>query len=356
MKRRRFVKLAAGSAVAAACAQPGPPDGGSGEGEAPRAAPPSAPPADGAWPTRTLGRTGWPVTVLALGGQRLLSYPHQRVQAIALIRRAVELGVNYCDTAPKYGTSLEYYGRALEGVRDRVFLASKVNLRDRDGARRQLDESLRLLRTDRVDVLQLHNIRRPEDVTAVFAPDGAYRALREAQAEGLTRFVGVTGHTDPALLLECLRREPFDTLLMALNCADPHHLPFAGELLRTAVDRSMGIVAMKVVARGNLFRQGGLLHAPGVTTVEQAIRYVLSHPVQTALIGCDDEQQLEQNVAIAKAFSPLPVAEMSRLEELTRPYAAKASYFKDWERMPRLQRLRYSPIFERANADRSAKS
>lgn len=300
----------------------------------------------GSLPKRSLGKTGFSVAALALGGQGVLERNGREDEAVALIRRALELGVNYFDTAVKYGPSRANLGRALEGDRDRVFLASKVHARDAAGAWRQVEESLKLLRTDRIDLLQIHDVG-PGDPDRIFAKDGVYGALTAMRDQKIVRFLGVTGHKDPSLLLEVIRREPFDSVLMALNCADPHFLPFAGELLGECTRQGIGAVAMKVIARGALFRSEGAFHRAGVRSLEQAIHYVLTHPVAAALMGCDTIPQLEENVAAARRFTPMAEAEMRRLESLTRPYAQQASYFKDWYRLSRWRRLPYVPIFDR---------
>lgn len=302
-----------------------------------------------ALPQRPLGTTGFPVAILALGGQGILERKGQEDAAIALIRRALDLGVNYFDTAIKYGPSRANLGSALGADRDRVFLASKVHARDADGAWRQLEESLSLLRTDRIDLLQIHDVG-PGDPDRIFAKGGVYGALVAMRAQRLIRFLGVTGHRDPALLLEAIRREPFDNVLMALNCADPHFLPFGGDLLNECRRQGIGIVAMKVIARGALFRNEGTFHRAGLRSIEKALHYVLSLPVSAAPMGCDSIAQLEENVELASRFTPMAEAEMRRLEALVRPYAQSASYFKDWWRLPRWKRLPYVPIFDRGGS------
>lgn len=306
--------------------------------------PARTPPA--ALPQRALGKTGFPVAILALGGQGLLERKGREDEAVELIRRALDLGVNYFDTAIKYGPSRANLGRALGADRDRVFLASKVHARDADGAWRQLEESLELLRTDRIDLLQIHDLA-PGDPERIFAKGGVYGGLVAMREQKLIRFLGVTGHKDPALLLEAVRREPFDNVLMALNCADPHFLPFADDLLSECNRQGIGAVAMKVIARGAIFRNEGTFHRAGVRSLEQAVHYVLSHPVSAALMGCDSIAQLEENVAVAKRFAPMAAGEMRRLEALVKPYAQDASYFKDWYRLSRWRRLPYVPIFDR---------
>lgn len=308
-----------------------------------------APPARAELPTRPLGKTGFPVAILALGGQGVLERIGREDEAVAVIRRALTLGVNYFDTAIKYGPSRANLGRALGADRDRVFLASKVHARDGAGAWRQLEESLALLRTDRIDLLQIHDVG-PADADRIFAKDGVYGALVAMREQKLIRFLGVTGHKDPSLLLEAIRREPFDNVLMALNCADPHFLPFAGELLVECNRQGIGAVAMKVIARGALFRNEGTFHRAGLRSIEKAVHYVLTLPVAAALMGCDSIDQLEENVAAASRFAPMADAEMRRLEALVKPYAQTASYFKDWWRLPRWKRLPYVPLFDRGGS------
>jgi aryl-alcohol dehydrogenase-like predicted oxidoreductase len=342
--RRRFLAMTAGAVVGgtlAACRgtdrrlDPAPPE---------ETASASAGPA--VLGTRALGKTGFEVTLLGLGGQGVIERRGREADAIALIRHAVELGVNYFDTAVKYGPSRDNLGRALEGERDRVFLASKVHARDGDGAWRQLEESLKLLRTDRVDLLQIHDVK-PGDLEPVFSKDGVYGAMTRMREQGLVRYCGITGHTEPMVLHDAIRREPFDSVLMALNCADTYYLPFGTGLLTECNRQGIGVVVMKVLARGAIFREGGMFHGPGVRTIDEAIHYVLSRPVSAALVGCDTIAQLEENVASARRFRPLAPDEMKRLESLTRPYAREASYFKDWYRISRWERLPYIPFFDR---------
>jgi predicted aldo/keto reductase-like oxidoreductase len=138
----------------------------------------------------------------------------------------------------------------------------------------------------------------------------------------MVRFAGVTGHTDPDVLMHAIERYPFDQILMALNAADPHYLPFAARLLPLAVKKNMGIIGMKIPARGRLFREGG------VSTMRDAMEWTLSHPVSTVIIGCDTVAQLEENVAIATAFTPLDQKELARISALTEGYARDALWFK----------------------------
>jgi len=274
-------------------------------------------------PERALGRTGYRVRLFSLGGQAALEKPGRREEAIAIINRAIDLGVNYIDTA-RYGDGISQtnIGEVMKARRKEVFLATKTRDRTRDGSLRLLDESLRMLQTDHLDLWQLHSMRTTEDLDQIFAKGGAIEALVKARDEKTVRFLGLTGHFDPDVLIDGIGRFDFDTILMALNCSDPHFLPFQKRLLPLAGQKKMGIIAMKIPARGRLFRPGG------VSSMKDAMGYVLSQPVHTVIIGCDNVRQVEENVEIARAFSLLPPEKMTELEKLTASYATEASFFK----------------------------
>src|SRR3989442_14563153 len=177
-----------------------------------------------ALPRRPLGRTGHAATVLGLGGEGVLRTHGRTAEAVRVIHQALDQGVTYCDTAPAYAGSMDYYGAALGGRRAGVVLASKTHERSRDGSLRLLDDSLRRLRTDYLDLWQLHDLRTPEQLERIFGRGGAMEALLQARREGRVRYLGLTGHHDPAILLEALRRAPFDTVLVALNAGDEHRI------------------------------------------------------------------------------------------------------------------------------------
>ena len=281
-------------------------------------------------PLRPLGQTGQNVGLFSLGGQGLLEIPDHTDEAVAIINRAIDLGVNYLDSAWWYGhgSSETYYGEALKSRRKDIYLATKSGERTYDGAMRQLDESLKRLQTDHLDCWQMHNVRTQKDVDGIFAPDGALKAFQKARDEKITRFIGITGHRNPFVLKDAIGRFPFDTILMALNAADKHldgtgdETSFIKNLLPAAVEKKLGIIGMKVPALGKIFQPGGL------ATMNQAMGYVLTLPVSTVIIGIKTIPELEENVRIAKSFKPLKPEEMASLEELTRPYFADATFFK----------------------------
>jgi aryl-alcohol dehydrogenase-like predicted oxidoreductase len=230
-------------------------------------------------------------------------------EATAVIERALDLGVNYCDTAPAYASSMDYYGAALGDRRSQVFLASKTADRTRDGSLRILDDSLKRLRTAHLDLWQLHDLRTIGEIEAVFSARGAIHALTEAREQGRVRFLGITGHHDPAVLLEAMRRFEFDTALVALNAADVHRLSFARTVLPEAVRRGVAVIGMKVFAAGNLVAPGGLC------SPAEAMHYVLSLPgVCTTIIGCKTPGEVEANARAAAQFSALNENAMTALE------------------------------------------
>lgn len=276
-------------------------------------------------PLRPLGRTGHQVRIFSLGGQTTLELPNRGEDAAAIINRAIDLGVNYIDTARVYGKGISesYIGEVMKSRRGEVFLASKTRDRSYDGSMRSLEESLKALRTDKLDLWQLHNVRTQEDLDEIFAKDGAIRAMQRARDENMVRFLGITGHKDPFVLRKGIEQYPFDSILMALNAADRHKASFIDNLLPVAVDKKMAIIGMKIPARGKIFREGG------VTTMKQAMSYVLTLPVSTIIVGISTLKELEEDIRIAEGFQPLTPEEMLEIESLTKPYFTEASFFKE---------------------------
>ncbi|MDP2955005.1 MAG: aldo/keto reductase [Longimicrobiales bacterium] len=285
---------------------------------------PSAP-SPSPMPERPLGKTGHSPRLFSLGGQATLEKPGTRDESVAIVNRAIDLGVNYIDTAAAYGQGISqtYIGEVMATRRREVFLATKTNSRTRDGSMKLLEQSLNLLQTDRLDLWQLHNISRIEQLDQIFADDGAIHALLRAREEGIVRFLGITGHANPDVLLEGLNRFPFDTILMALNPADRYFLPFQEKLLPTANERGMGVIAMKIPARGRIFREGGL------TSMRDTLTWTMSQPVSTVIVGCDNVAQLEENVSIAAQFQQLSSHQMAAIEAKVAGYPGEAAFFKE---------------------------
>ncbi len=277
-------------------------------------------------PRRPLGRTGQSVTIFGLGGEGVLRTRGREVEAVAVIQRALQQGVNYFETAPAYASSMDYYGLALGAHRPEIFLASKTHDRSYDGSLKLLDDSLRRLRTDYLDSWQLHDLRTQDDLSRIFGKGGAMKALFQARTEGRVRYLGITGHHDPAILLKAMQEFEFDTVLIPLNAADVHRLPFRDTVLPEAARRNMGIVGMKSTAQGVLLKNG-------TVTMAEAMGYVLSLPgVSTVIIGCKTPGEVDENARIARQFVPLPVAVVQDLHCRTEANAEEFNYYKKPER------------------------
>ncbi|MDP9050659.1 MAG: aldo/keto reductase [Acidobacteriota bacterium] len=304
-----------------------------------------------AMPTRNLGKTGYKVGIFSLGGQAAIEKGDNFDVAVPLIERALDLGVNYLDTSSIYGGparwSEQYVGRVMKTRRNEAFLATKTKERTRDGSLRMIEKSLQLLNTDHIDLWQLHDIGLPEDVDAIFAKGGAMEALIEMQQQKVVRYLGVTGHYRPEALINAIKRHPFDCILMALNAADSHIHSFTDQLLPLAVEHQMGIIGMKVPSRGRLLSSwtppsleqqrhswegSAIATRPGVMNMRDAMRFTLSHPVSTVIIGCDSIAQLEENVHIAREFTPLSQTQMAALNELAAPVAEQSLFFRFTDR------------------------
>ncbi|UCH35529.1 MAG: aldo/keto reductase [Armatimonadota bacterium] len=273
-------------------------------------------------PTRILGRTGERVSMLALGGDNGLHDPEPAGQAEAIINAALEHGITYFDSAREYNFGEVHYGRHLGTRRKKVFLTTKVHARPYDDAWRSVETSLRNLQTDYVDLLQIHHVQDLDDADRVTAKDGSLKAAIEAREQGLARYLGVTGHRDPQALAEMLRRFDFDTILMPMNAADVHHLPFQGQLIDTALERKMGIINMKVLARG------ALLQGDNAITMQEAVNYALTLPVTTAVVGFMNAGQIPRLVEAVRGFRQLSADEITALVERTKPFARTANFFK----------------------------
>jgi aryl-alcohol dehydrogenase-like predicted oxidoreductase len=273
-------------------------------------------------PKRTFGRTGFEATILGLGGEGILRTFGYEEQAYQLINRAIDLGINYFESARAYSGSESYYGLALKERRKEIFLTSKSHARDRNGAWAHLQETLANMKTDHLDLWQVHDVRTQEDVGQIFGPQGAIHAFVEAKEKGLTRFIGVTGHHDPLITRRCMESFDFDTVLIPVNPAERVYKSYIDQVIPIARQRGMGIVAMKIYFRGFAAR------LPWFTSMEPFFRFALSQPVSLAVIGCDDIKQLEQNVAFARSFRPMAEDEKQDLIDDVYPYGRKLMYYK----------------------------
>ena len=277
-------------------------------------------------PTRPFGKTGFDVTLFSLGGEATVEKADRPDDAEAIVHRALDLGVNYIDTSPRYGDtgSETNIGRVMALRRPEAFLATKTIERTYDGVMKQIAESLKRLQTDHLDLYQVHNLRVKDELESILAPDGALKAFEKLKDQGVIRFMGVTGHKDPALMVEAIKAYPFDTILMSLNVGDVHYASFKNQVLDEAVERDMGIIAMKVTARKQL--------KPGEDfTMKDLLGYVFTLPITNAIVGIGSLAELEENVEIAQSFTPFSADEMSLLEQRAATMAYPANYFKhEW--------------------------
>jgi aryl-alcohol dehydrogenase-like predicted oxidoreductase len=273
-------------------------------------------------PQRSLGKTGVQVSCMGLGGEGILrSYGHER-EASAVIHRALELGVNYFESARVYSGSEAYYGLSLGEKRKGIFLTSKSHDRTASGAKEHLSTTLKNMKTDYLDLWQVHDVRTGQDLEEIFGPGGAIETFQRAKQEGLVRFVGITGHQSPAVILRAFKMFDFDTVLMPVNPAEPAYKSFIDSVLPEAVRRGMGIIGMKVLCRG--FG----LQLPGYNSVEPWIRYALSHDVSTIVIGCETADQVEQNATAVIAASPMTDEERTVMEKAAARQAMDLMYYK----------------------------
>jgi len=282
-------------------------------------APPGAP-----LSTRPLGKTGASVSILGLGGYHLGTLSSES-DAVSLVQKAIDNGLTFMDSAWEYhdGKSEMFLGAGLKGRRDKAFLMTKVctHGRDKKTAIEQLDTSLRRLKTDHLDLWQVHEVAWDDDPKNHYKKDGVLEALTAAKKAGKVRFVGFTGHKKPELHLEMLKGGfAFDTVQMPLNPFDGSHNSFEQRVLPEVTKRGMGALGMK-----SLSGDGGAVKA-GIVTPAECIRYALSLPVSAVISGIDSLEVLEQNLAIARAFVPMSPDEMKALREKVRAHADKGTY------------------------------
>ena len=313
---------------------------------------PSNPRTSEAMPTRNLGKTGYKVGIFSLGGQAALEKPNNFDVAVPIIERALDLGVNYIDTSSIYGGperwSEQYVGRVMAHRRNEAFVATKTKERTHDGSMRMIEKSLDLLRTDHVDLWQLHDVGIAKNIDEIFGKNGAFEALLKMKEQKVVRYLGITGHYRPDALMECIHRYPFDTILMAMNAADPHHYSFSEQLLPLAVEKQMGIIGMKIPARGRLLSswtppsidaqkhswEGMAIQTdkPGTLTMREAMYFTLSKPVSTVIIGCDNIPQLEENVQHARDFTPFNDKQSTELVARAEVCAKPSLFFRFYDR------------------------
>jgi predicted aldo/keto reductase-like oxidoreductase len=282
---------------------------------------------DAAVPYRDLGRTGVKVSAIGIGGWHL-ALPHVDEQlAIRIVRTAIDRGVNFMDNSWDYneGASETRMGKALrDGYRERAFLMTKIDGRSKREAMRQLEESLRRLRVDHIDLVQHHEVIRFDDPHRIFDDDGANAALVEARQAGKVRFIGFTGHKDPQIhrhTLDVAREHDFrfDTVQMPLNVMDAHYRSFEKVVLPELVRQGIGVLGMKSMANGVILKSNT------VTPIE-CLQYALNLPTSVVITGCDSMRILEQALDTAITFRPMSDAQVRAVLEKTGDAASRGEF------------------------------
>ena len=318
MGRRDFVKAAAGVAATLLTKT------GLSAAETPQSGNEIFPAQTGMIPKKALGKTGLQVSAMGLGGFHLGSAKDQNV-VNEIVGRAIDAGVTFFDNAWEYhnGDSETRVGKALQGKRAGVIVMTKVctHGRGKDVAMKMLEDSLRRLKTDHLDVWQIHEVVYYNDPDLIFASGGAAEALTQAKQQGKVRFVGFTGHKDPAIHLKMLEHDyPFDTIQMPLNCFDASFHSFENQVLPEAQRRGIAVLGMKSLGGS------GEMVTSGMITPEEGLRYAMSLPVATTISGIDSLNVLMQNLAVARDFKPMDQTEMDALRERCRTFAADGRY------------------------------
>jgi aryl-alcohol dehydrogenase-like predicted oxidoreductase len=278
-------------------------------------------------PTRELGKTGVRVSMIGLGGAHI-GKPEEN-DAIRIMHRAIDHGLTFFDNSWDYndGESEKRMGKALEGGRrEKVFLMTKIDGRTKQAAAGQIEESLGRLKTDRVDLMQIHEVIRHEDPANVFAKGGAIEALIEAKKAGKIRFIGFTGHKSPSIHLAMLAAAEkhgfsFDTVQMPLNPMDPHYESFEKQVLPVLEKKQIGVLGMKSMGSGVLLQSG-------VVQPVECLRYALSLPTSVVITGIDNDKILDQALQIAATFQPMTEAERNELLSRTAKVAMQGEFEK----------------------------
>ncbi len=292
--------------------------------------------ADAPMPMATLGRSGLRVSRFTLGGYHMAVKGEE--DGIKIIRRAIDLGVVMFDSAAKYhnGKSDEVYGKALTGgLRKKILLMSKAELRDKKSAMAQLETTLKRMNTDYLDLWCCHEVARMDEVEKIFGPGGSLEAFVEAKKKGMVRHIGFTGHHDPEVHQALLKGfDGWETVQHPVNLIDPHYLSFIKDVLPKVRAKGLGLLAMKSNAIGEITKAK-------IATIPECLRYTLSHDVDTLVSGVETVQQLEENVLTVKTFQKMNRDEISTLLSRTAkgPIGSKVERYKKPEKTAILNHL-----------------
>jgi predicted aldo/keto reductase-like oxidoreductase len=308
LTRREFVKLTVATSIVASTVVMG-----------------CAAEAENEIPRRALGRTGEMVSIIGLGGYHM-AVPRDEQESIRITRSAIDRGINFMDNCWDYhdGESEVRMGKALrDGYREKVFLMTKIDGRTKAVAAKQIDECLKRLQTDRIDLMQFHEIVRMGDMDRIFT-EGAIEAVQEAQKAGKIRFIGFTGHKDPEIHLHALElaaknKFRFDTVQMPLNVMDAHFRSFEKKVLPVLIKDEIGVLGMKALGFG------AILRSRTVSAIE-CLHYAMNLPVSTVITGMDSMKILNQGVQAAGTFKPMRQEQVSALLSRTVEAAASGDY------------------------------
>jgi uncharacterized protein len=253
---------------------------------------------------RTFGKTGEKFSILSFGGQRIVDgHGCSEMEAIKMLNYAIDHGIRYYDTAWLYsgGQSEERIGKVARYRRKEMWIATKARARDKQGAKRQLEESLQRLQTDHVDEWRMHDVFSIAELDKITGPGGALEAAIQARKDGYVRYISISGHSNPAVQIEAIKRFPFDSVLCAMSVADRFILSFADEFLPVAKEKGIAVIGMKILGLSRL--------AP---IYDKALRYAFGLPINTAIVGMESMEQLQKNIAVAENYKPL--SDIERLQ------------------------------------------
>jgi aryl-alcohol dehydrogenase-like predicted oxidoreductase len=275
--------------------------------------------------TRTFGRNGPSVTAVGLGGEGILRTYGKTEAARAVIREALSQGITYFDSARAYAGSQEYYGTVWSQhpeLRDGIFQASKSASRDRGGALADLEDTFAKMGIDRLDLWQIHDVRTEEELRVISGPGGALEAFLEAKDSGKVRFIGVTGHHDPAILTKALEDWPVDSVMMPVNPAEGSIPGFLDTTLPLAREKGVAVIGMKILG------QSHYIHPEGGITADLLIRYALSQGVDVAIVGCSSPKEVEALASLGRDPRPMSAEEQTGLIDAFRPHARRLAFYR----------------------------
>ncbi len=280
----------------------------------------------GDMPYRTLGRSGEKVSLIGLGGYHI-GVPRDEQEGIRIIRAAIDNGINFLDNCWDYhdGVSEIRMGKALkDGYRPRVFLMTKIDGQVKDVAAKQIDESLRRLQVDTIDLMQFHEVIRPGDPERIFGPNGAFEAMMAAKKAGKIRYIGFTGHKDPDIHVKMLNTGfahgfTFDAVQMPLNVMDAHYRSFAQKVVPVLVEHKIGVLGMKPLG-------GGIVLKSKTVTPIECLHYAMNLPTSVVINGCDSMERLEQALEAARTFRPMTEKVTAALLAKTATAGAKGEF------------------------------